>query len=248
MTQSHRAATAETASVIVVEDDAELREDILLPGLALSGFAVEGVASAEALYRRFVAAPSELVVLDIGLPNEDGLSAAAHLRGARGMGVGIVMLTGLDSGGDQVRGLEMGADAYLAKPVQIEVLVATLQSVLRRLRAANTPGAHAARESGTAAGWRLDPDGWCLCAPSGRKIPLTQPERRVLECLLLRPGGAVSREELIADLADGEASSFGPHRLEMIIHRLRRKTEEQLGLSLPLRAVRGVGYVFARGA
>jgi len=68
------------ARVLVVEDDAELREDILVPGLAGFGFATEGVASAEALYRRFVAAPSELVVLDIGLPQEDGLSAAAHLR------------------------------------------------------------------------------------------------------------------------------------------------------------------------
>lgn len=230
------------ARVLVVEDDAELRDDILVPGLAGFGFATEGVASAEALYRRFVAAPSELVVLDIGLPQEDGLSAAAHLRQARGMAVGIVMLAGMDSGTDQVRGLEMGADAYLAKPVTLDVLAATLHSVLRRLRAAAAP--RAAEAGGPE--WQLDADGWGLRASNGRKIPLTQLERSILSCLLARRGEAVSRETLIAELGGDADSAFDPHRLEMIIHRLRRKTEEQLGLNLPLRAVRGVGYVFAR--
>ncbi len=232
------------ARVIVVEDDLELREEILVPSLRANGFDAEGVPSAEALYRRFLAAPSDLVVLDIGLPDEDGLSAAAHLRSAQGMRVGIVMLTGLDSGGDQVRGLAVGADAYLAKPVEMNVLAATLNSVLRRLRAGSEAGERLAERSSTRA-WQLDPDGWHLRAPSGRTVALTQPERRVLSCLLQSPGEPVTRDALILELAGSAEATFDPHRLEMIVHRLRRKAEEQLGQALPLRAVRGIGYVFA---
>lgn len=229
--------------VVIVEDDDELRDAILIPGLTDFGFDAYGVDSAEALYRHILGNPCDLVVLDIGLPNEDGFSAAGHLRDALGMKVGIVMLTGQASGVDQVRGLDSGADAFLSKPVEIEVLAATLHSVMRRIHA----GADTTSKSSDArndVSWKLDSDGWCICTPTGKSIALTLSERRVLSRLIADAGQPVEREVLISDLTD-DVSSFDPHRLEMIVHRLRRKVEERSGEVLPLRTIRGSGYLFS---
>lgn len=232
------------ARVVVVEDDAELRDRILVPGLIDFGFEVTGVDSAEALYRHILGNACELVVLDVGLPQEDGFSAATHLRDALGMSVGIVILTGRDAGQDRVRGLSGGADAYLAKPLQIEVLAATLHSLLRRMKAARA-GIETAPLP-TLPEWRLESDGWCLRSPKGKSMALTLAERRVMTLLVAGGGEPVEREILIAELTE-DVASFDPHRLEMIVHRLRRKVEQRTGQTLPLRAVRGTGYVFASG-
>ena len=232
------------ARVVVVEDDAELRDRILVPGLIDFGFEVTGVDSAEALYRHILGNACELVVLDVGLPQEDGFSAATHLRDALGMSVGIVILTGRGAGQDRVRGLSGGADAYLAKPLQIEVLAATLHSLLRRMKAARA-GIETAPLP-TLPEWRLESDGWCLRSPKGKSMALTLAERRVMTLLVAGGGEPVEREILIAELSE-DVASFDPHRLEMIVHRLRRKVEQRTGQTLPLRAVRGTGYVFASG-
>lgn len=244
MTPAHRRLPPSVvACVAVVEDDAELRDEILVPGLREFGFDVVGLESVEALYRHILSSPCELIVLDVGLPNEDGLSALAHLRAAKGMELGIVMLTGLADGSDRVRGLAGGADAYLAKPVEIDVLAATLHSLLRRMRNASPASGSEHGESPVTSSWHLDEAGWCLLAPDGRQVPLTQSERRLLATLLASAGAAVSREELVSSLTE-DTVSFDHHRLEMIIHRLRRKVEDRLGRPLPLRSVRGMGYVF----
>ena len=237
---AHAASRPVHARVVVVEDDIELRDVILVPGLADHGFDVRGVASAEALYRHILGNACDLVVLDVGLPNEDGFSAAAHLRTALGMKVGIVMLTGRVGGDDRVRGLEGGADAYLAKPVEVEVLAATLHSLVRRMQAEVSPEAAAT----SSPQWRLESDGWCVRSPTGKQVALTLAERRILSRLVANAGEPVQREDLIADLTD-DVDSFDPHRLEMIVHRLRRKVEDRSGEILPLRAVRGAGYAFS---
>ncbi|MCX7556365.1 response regulator transcription factor [Xanthomonadaceae bacterium JHOS43] len=231
------------AHVVLVEDDDELRDAILTPGLADFGFDVCGVASAEGLYRHILGSPCDLVVLDVGLPNEDGFSAAAHLRRTLGMKVGIVMLTGRIGDDDRVRALKDGADVYLAKPVEVEVLAATLHSLLRRMRAGISSetvavGASAAPE------WRLESDGWCLRSPKGGSVALTLAERRVMSPLMEHGGKPVEREVLLQVLAEG-LDNFDPHRLDMIVHRLRRKVEKRIGEALPLHSVRGSGYVLA---
>lgn len=232
------------ARVVVVEDDADLREKILVPGLTDFGFETSGVESAEALYRHILGNAFDLVVLDVGLPNEDGFSAAGHLRSALGMSVGIVMLTGRAEGADRVRGLDGGADAYLAKPLEMEVLAATLHSLLRRMKAVGGTGEMTAVPA--VPEWRLESDGWCIRSPKGASVALTLAERRILGCLSGSAGEPVGREALISELTE-DAASFDPHRLEMIVHRLRRKVEDRSGEILPLRAVRGTGYVFFAG-
>lgn len=246
MNENTRASSSQFhARVVVVEDDIELRDAILVPGLTDHGFDTCGVASAEALYRHVLGNACDLVVLDVGLPNEDGFSAAAHLRAALGMKVGIVMLTGRAGGGDRVRGLEGGADAYLAKPVEVEVLAATLHSLIRRMRVEVSPGPMAAASGVPHASlWRLESDGWCVRSPTGRQVALTLAERRILSRLAANAGEPVQRDVLISDLTD-DVDSFDPHRLEMIVHRLRRKVEDRSGEILPLRAVRGAGYAFS---
>ncbi|MFC5435869.1 response regulator transcription factor [Rhodanobacter umsongensis] len=236
---AHPSSIAGTPSnalrIAVLEDDIELRETILLPGLRDFGFDVCGAGSADELYRHMLGRRFDMVVLDIGLPHEDGFSVAQRLRGSSS--VGIVMLTGHTTSADRIRGLSESADAYLSKPVVLAELAATLHSLARRLRPA---------ASGPAPGqWRLDTDGWCLRSPADHSIALTQAERCILTLLMASPGTPVKRETLIATLTDN-AYDFDPHRLEMLVHRLRGKIADGSGEALPLRAVRGTGYVMLR--
>jgi DNA-binding response OmpR family regulator len=223
--------------VALLEDDALLRERILLPGLANYGFLATGMETAAELELHLQSHPADIVVLDVGLPDADGFAVARELR-ARFPGIGIVMLTGRGETPDRVRGLSLGADAYLAKPVEIELLAATLHSLARRVH--GTP-ARAPQ------GWRLESNGWCLLSPGGDSIALTKTERRLLQPLVAAAGEVVEREALIAALTDN-VHDFDPHRLDSLVHRLRRKVASACGAQLPLQAVHGEGYVFNAGA
>ena len=218
--------------IALLEDDAALRDRILLPGLSNFGFVATGMATAVDLHDRMQSTTFDIVVLDVGLPDADGFVLAGELR-AGFPDIGIVMLTGRGETPDRVRGLSQGADAYLSKPVEIELLAATLHSLSRRLQ--STPASALARH------WHLDADGWCLVSPKGCAIALTKAERRVMGRLTHAPGQLVTREELIAALTDN-VHDFDPHRLDSLIHRLRRKIAE-CGETLPLTAVHGEGYV-----
>jgi DNA-binding response OmpR family regulator len=224
--------------IVLLEDDALLRDRILLPGLANYGFVVDGMETAAELDRQLLTHVADIVVLDVGLPDADGFEVARGLR-QRFPDIGIVMLTGRGETPDRVRGLSQGADAYLSKPVEIDLLAATLHTLARRVQ--RTPPAAAARE------WRLDANGWCLLAPAGESIALTKTERRLLQPLVAANGDVVVRETLIAALTDN-VHDFDPHRIDSMIHRLRRKVAGATGAQLPLLAVHGEGYVFNAGA
>lgn len=225
---------ADTAlRIALLEDDAMLRERILLPGLANFGFDVIGADTAAALHHHLNTRTVDMVVLDVGLPDQDGFTVARNIR-ATYPEIGIVMLTGRSATPDRVRGLSEGADAYLSKPVEIELLAATLHSLARRLR---DPQPQAAPKH-----WHLDANGWCLVSPSGLSIALTKTERRVIDRLTTIPGQLVTRDELIAALTDN-VYDFDAHRLDSLIYRLRRKVADSCGEALPLVAVHGEGYV-----
>ncbi|WP_246455171.1 response regulator transcription factor [Thermomonas brevis] len=223
---------------MVVEDDDELRDRILVPGLRGEGFDADGVDSAMALYRALNLRSYGMFVVDIGLPDESGFAVVRHLRELGG--VGIVMLTGRADEEDRVRGLDGGADAYLAKPIGVNVLAATLRSVLRRMAPdASTvePAPHAS------SGWRLEQQGWQLVSPSGSQVALSKGERLLLTLLADSAGTAVEKETILQHLC-GNDDDFDPHRLEMLVHRLRRKVQTLAGEELPLVTVRGVGHLF----
>lgn len=221
---------------MVVEDDNELRERILVPGLRSEGFEVDSSDSAMTLYRALSLRSWDLFVVDIGLPDENGFEVARHLR-QRGE-AGIVILTGRASAEDQVRGLDGGADAYLSKPVGVDVLAAALRSVLRRI----APGAQVVVPVPMRAGWCLQQQGWQLVSPTGSRVVLSSSERLLLTLLANAAGEVVGRDVIIDHLCRDDRE-FDPHRLEMLVHRLRRKVRAAIGEDLPLNTVRGLGYL-----
>lgn len=239
-------SAAHASRIALLEDDAELRERILIPGLTDFGFDVTGTGTAAELYRHMLTQSFDIVVLDIGLPDEDGLTVARNLRAISN--IGIVMLTGNHAKRDRMNALTHGADVYMAKPADIDVLAATLHSLQRRL---GTPAATSGQQATTTKAasqtnpspWQLDRNGWCLTAPNGVVLALTAPERRLLMTLIEAHGQPVPREELIAALCS-DVYNFDPHRLEMLVHRLRRKAVDMDIGPLPLLTSRGKGYLF----
>jgi DNA-binding response OmpR family regulator len=175
----------------------------------------------------------EIVIMDIAKPGEDGADVARYLQAHSPLG--IVVLTGRASRSERIKSLSETTDAWLSKPVDIEELAATLKSVSRRLR---RNGESVSKNSH----WSLHDKGWHLQSPDKRSISLNLPERLILMRLFEQAGEMVSRDQLIADVAE-DVHDFDPHRLEMLIHRLRQKVSSQLGMTLPLRSVRGQGYV-----
>ncbi len=225
-----------TFTVAVLEDDVELREAILVPELNALGFAAEGFGTSVELARRMRAVAFDLIVMDVGLPGESGIDIARRLRA--GSSIGIVMLTGRGVRQERLRALRESADAWLGKPVDIDVLAATLVSVGRRLR----PQANPASEPVIGSGWRVDTAGWQLVAPDGQTLSLNLAEKLLLSHLFAHAGEPVSREQLIACISS-VPEEFDPHRLDMLLHRLRRRVLEAMGAGLPVRSVRGCGYV-----
>lgn len=242
--------TSRAWRVAVVEDDQALREGIIVPGLAQFGFDAIGMERASDLYRHMVATSFDMVVLDLGLPGEDGVSTARYLRECST--IGIVVLTGSHESEDQVRAMLAGADLYLRKPSGLAVLAASLHSLGRRLVSRTAPhdarGEPETRMTAHAidAEWRLAVNDWSLIPPKGAAVPLSPSERGVLRQLFDAQGATVSREALIAALHD-DIHEFDPHRLEMLIYRLRRKAKEHGIDVLPLVTVRGAGYAFVKG-
>lgn len=210
-----------------------MREDVVMPGLRDYGFAVDGVGTAAQLYAALEGGSPDVVILDVGLPDADGFSVAQAIRALLPR-IGVVMLTGHGAVTEQVHGLRQGADAYLVKPVQIELLAVCIHSLLRRL--------NGRVESLPTQRWHFDPEGWCLMSPQRRQVALTRAEQRIVSCLAASLGRLVTREQLVETMTDN-VHDFDPHRIESLVHRLRRKVRDQTGERLPLTAVHGKGYV-----
>lgn len=226
--------------ICIVEDEADLRED-LVDTLLEAGFGVRGFSASRELYAALLAAPCNIAILDIGLPGEDGFSIAARLRSLGKMG--IIMLSARTAIDDRVRALQGGADVYLTKPVDLRELLAVVTSLARRLAVAEPLPIEPADI--TPNPWSLSADGWIAIAPNATPLPLTAQERAFLVRLWRCVGEAVSREELAIALG-GDPYEYDFHRLDTLVSRLRRKSSD-IGLTLPVRAVRGTGYAVTPG-
>lgn len=233
--------------VAVVDADAAQRDAQLVPELERSGFEIEVFGDAAGFYKRALVRAFEILVVDIDLPDEDGLSIVAHMRESDPrMGIAVLATVGTRDG--HMQALRMGADAYFSRPIDPELLVASLQCLARRMAAASgdqpkrSPRLPARREAQS--GWRLASDGWSMVTPTGQLLALSKPERAVMMILDERRGQPVERERLVAALAP-DAVEFDPHRLDALIHRIRRKAGVIApdALPLPLLSVRGTGYV-----
>ncbi|WP_168734391.1 response regulator transcription factor [Pseudothauera nasutitermitis] len=224
--------------VCIVEDDEDLREEISL-ALRRMGFGVRALAGSRDLYLALLQAPCDVLVLDLNLPGEDGFTIIERLRGL--LSAGILVLTARSGTDDLVRCLTSGADAYLVKPVDFRELAANIVSLSRRVREAHPSSAPAMP---TVLTWQLAGDGWSLVGPQGRRVALTASERILLQLLFEQANTAVRRDVIISALGH-QPDYYLDHRLDMLVSRLRRKVQEAVGTPLPLKAVRGVGFMLS---
>lgn len=220
--------------IAVVEDDEDIRSNVCRY-LGRSGFQSWGAESAEDFYVRLLRERVDLVVIDIGLPGEDGLSLLKRLAA---QGVPTVLMTARADLDSRIEGLEAGALQYFVKPVDMQELVAGIRSQLRNRR---LPGGG---EALAAVPWQLDTAGGTLRAPNQRVVALTTRELELLTCLMHTRGVVVSKQALV-EAVGGRELDDDFHRIESALTRLRRKTLEDTGLVLPVRAVFGKGLVFA---
>ena len=210
----------------------------LLQPLLPYGAQIQALDSIEALYRELVIVPCDIVVIDTTRVRAGMVETVEHLR--RRDDLGVVLLVDPLTPQLIADGLWAGADACLPHRPEPEFLAAKLYSLRRRL-----PGEAAqlmeVAGSGSDACWALESDGWDLRGPNGQVLALTEAERAFLTLLFSSPGETVARERLIAALTD-QPWSFDPHRIEVLVHRLRNRVQSATGCTLPVRAVRGAGY------
>jgi two-component system OmpR family response regulator len=227
--------------ILIVDDDPELR--LLLGGfLQNNGFRVSAVGDGRAMRRRLGEARIDLILLDLMLPGEDGLSLTGYLRAHTD--IPIIMITARGEETDRIVGLEIGADDYLPKPFSPRELLAHVRAVLRRTQ--DRHRAHATDGDGrvTFGGWVLDVDGRRLTAPLGGNVPLTAGEFDLLRVLAERPGRVLNRDQLL-DLTKGRAATLFDRSIDAQISRLRRKIEPDPANPIFIKTVRSGGYVFA---
>jgi len=229
--------------LLIVDDEEEIRE-LLENYLGSYGFEVEAVADGQAMREALKAAPYDLVLLDLGLPGEDGLTLARELRNDSRLG--IVIVTGRGQPVDRIIGLEIGADDYVAKPFELRELLARVRSVLRRLKAA-APAAEAPTTGRddllVFEGWQLDLAARSLSRPDGEPVALTTGEFELLSIFARNPNRALSRDELMDFIHRREAGPFD-RSIDVQVGRLRRKIERDPARPEMIKSVRGVGYQF----
>jgi two-component system phosphate regulon response regulator OmpR len=236
---------AESAHIAVVDDDPKIRT-ILRKCFEQEGYTVSEAATSAALHAILEARPVDLITLDLGLAQEDGLDIARQIR-AR-LAIPIVMVTGKGDVVDRVVGLEIGADDYISKPFHLREVLARIRTVLRRSK----PAAGAEPASSRAAsgrqpeyrfeGWRLDPVKRELFAPSGTACNLTTAEFDLLVLLVKRSGQVLERDTIMTALK-GQEWAANDRAIDTMVARLRKKVGgDSSSLS---QTVRGIGYQFA---
>jgi two-component system phosphate regulon response regulator OmpR len=238
----------DTANVLVVDDDADVRS-MIAEYLAGHGYAIDQAANGDEMRQALSRRVPDVVLLDLNLGGEDGLSLARHLREHHD--VGIIMVTAASDVVDRIVGLEVGADDYVAKPFDPRELRARLKSVLRRVRGA-TGGP--SREGGGRAGRRarvgrfvLDLDGHRLLTADDAEVELTSMEFDLLRVFTEHPNQVLSRDRLLTLTRNREWEPFD-RSIDIRIARLRRKIEVDPEAPRLIKTVRNAGYMFLPAA
>ena len=227
--------------ILVVDDDARLR-DLLNRYLTEQGFSVRAVADANDMNRQLARERYDLMVLDLMLPGEDGLSICRRLRGGD-ENMPIIMLTAKGDDVDRIVGLEVGADDYLPKPFNPRELIARIQAVLRRRPAPPPPGAPSAETEIIEFGpFRFNLATRSL-SRNDEDVPLTTGEFALLRVLAQHPRTPMSRDKLM-EFARGREFGAFDRSIDVQISRLRRLVEPDPGKPVFIQTVWGFGYVF----
>ncbi len=227
--------------VLIVDDDEDI-QSLLEEYLRKNGFDAQAVADGKAMWEALAAKPVSLVVLDLMLPGEDGLSLCRQLRAKSPLPV--LMLTARGEAVDRILGLEMGADDYLPKPFDPRELLARIRSILRRAKSLPTDSEVNVPETFRFSGWRLDTRARNLCAPDGLVVPLSGAEYRLLLLFLQNANVVLSRDQL-SNFSFGRDADPLDRTIDMQVSRLRERLRDQAREPVIIKTVRGKGYVLA---
>jgi len=203
--------------------------DALVTYLNMDGFDAHGSGNLAQAQAWMTHHDFDVLLLDLGLPDGDGLAWLKNRTDLRNKGV--IITTARSDALSRVSGVRAGADVYLVKPVLPEEIVSLMNNLMRRIR-----GQAPTR-------WALEAKTWCLFAPDGRPLKLTHSEHVLLHRLAQCPGQAVAREELAISLGH-QPEHYDFRRLEILVRRLRNKSKEVLGVALPLETAHRQGYAF----
>jgi len=224
--------------ILCVEDDPEIAR--MLTGLLTdNGFAVSTARSGAEMNAVLRRENAGLIVLDVMLPGEDGISICRRLRAHSR--IPIIMLTALGEIVDRVVGLEIGADDYITKPFDSRELVARVRALLRR--SDSTEPAAAGRGSLRFLGWEIDPAARQVCEPGGLKVTMTSTEFDLLLAFCRNPGRVLSREQLL-DLIHGGVAAPIERSIDVHVSRIRQKIEPDPRNPTLIKTVRLGGYIF----
>ena len=227
--------------LLIVDDDADIRT-LLAEELRKAGFIVSSAANGAEMRQALEREPVDLIVLDLNLPREDGLTLCRDLRARSGLPV--IMLTARSGPIDRIVGLEMGADDYVPKPFEPRELVARIRNVLRRTGVVPEPLEATGSGQASFGGWTFDLEKRHLVDASGRVVSLSGAEYRLLRAFVAEPNRVLTREHLVAR-SSGKPYASQQRAIDLQISRLRHKLGDDQAESPLIKTVRNEGYVLA---
>jgi len=227
--------------ILVVEDDPDMRA-VVQQTLTRGGYRVTALSGGAKVPAVLAAGGIDLAVVDLGLPDTDGLALTQLIRASHH--IGVIILSGRGETTDRIVGLEVGADDYLAKPFEPRELVARVRSVLRRLDERESKDPTEEREPTYAFnGWKLDCSAMSLFSPDETAVPLTTGEFKLLQALVERANRVLKRDKLLDLISTNDAAAFD-RSIDVRVGRLRRKLGDDSKNPQLIKTVRNGGYIF----
>lgn len=233
-----------TDHILIVDDDREIRE-LLAAYLQKNGMRATAVANGRQMNSALEENRIDLIVLDLMMPGEDGLTLCRELRAGRWRAVPVLMLTARDEEADRIVGLEMGADDYLTKPFAVRELFARIRSVLRRSRM--LPPNFEVKETGqflAFGNWKLDTSGRHLLSCDGTMVALSGAEYRLLRVFLDHPQRVLTRDQLL-NLTQGRDADAFDRSIDLLVSRLRQRLADDPREPRYIKTLRSEGYIFS---
>src|SRR6478735_3857151 len=230
--------------ILVVDDDGEIRR-MVAEYLQKNGLRATAVADGREMRAVLDTHAIDLIVLDVMMPGEDGLTLARNLRASKHRAVPVVMLTARDDQTDRIVGLEMGADDYVTKPFATRELLARIKAVIRRTRML-PPNLLVSEASRLLAfgRWRLDTTARHLIGPDGTVVALSGAEFRLLRVFLDHPNRVLTRDQLLSLTQGRDAEPFD-RSIDLLVSRLRQRLQDDARETQYIKTVRNEGYVFS---
>lgn len=228
-------------SILLVEDDAEIGE-LISRYLQNNGMVVTWVETGEALDRKLAADSYDIVILDLNLPGEDGLSICRRVSASSDIPIIIVTAKGEDV--DKIVGLEMGADDYLVKPFNPRELLARIRAVLRRAEPQARGAGEAAKQTFHFNGWRVSLLAREVVSPTGAKVAMTGAEFDLLHAFCENPNRVLTRDQLI-NMTHGRTAGPFERSIDVLVSRLRQKLEQDPRNPSMIQTIRSEGYMLS---